>query len=142
MADGRTVLIVDDDPDIVEALTLVLEGAGHATLSAANADDALTMAIERRPDVILLDVMMPEGTEGFHTVWNLRSHEDPQIADIPVIVLSAIHSTTPLRLYPDQKDSSYGPGEFLPVQGFLDKPIQPKAMLDAIDRVLAAATKA
>jgi len=56
---------------------------------------------------------------------------------VPIVVLTAIHSTTRLRFYPEESDGTYGPGEFLPVQGFLDKPSEPAALLGKVRQVLA-----
>ncbi len=80
--------------------------------------------------------MMPSGTEGFHFVWELRKEADEKLKETPVIVMSAIHQTTKLRLYPDQSDKTYEPYEYLPVQGFLDKPVDFKQMLAEIGKVL------
>ena len=133
-AAGKKVLIVEDDPDTVEALTLVLQKNGYQTVSAPNAEEGLKKVKGERPNIVLLDVMMPAGTEGFHFVWTLRKDADPECRDIPIIVLTAIHETSPMKLYPDQTDSSYGPYEYLPVQGFFDKPVDMDKLLAAIER--------
>jgi CheY-like chemotaxis protein len=99
----------------------------------------LERARSERPDLILLDVMMPSGTEGFHFVWDLRKDPDEQVRDTPIIVLTAIHGTTRLRFYPDQTDTEYGAGEFLPVQAFLDKPASSEQLKAKISEVLAQA---
>jgi CheY-like chemotaxis protein len=136
---GKKVLVVEDDPDAAETLQIVLEDEGCAVVRAADAQDGLAKAKSERPDVILLDIMMPSGTEGFHFVWNLRKDSDEQVRDIPIIVLTAIHGTTRLRFYPDQTDTEYGTGEFLPVQGFLDKPASSEQLKAKIAEVLAQA---
>ena len=133
-AAGKKVLIVEDDPDTVEALTLVLQKNGYQTVSAPNAEEGLKKVKGERPNIVLLDVMMPAGTEGFHFVWTLRKDADPECRDIPIIVLTAIHETSPMKLYPDQTDTSYGPYEYLPVQGFFDKPVDMDKLLAAIER--------
>jgi CheY-like chemotaxis protein len=138
MADAvrKKILIVEDDPDTVEALTLVLEKSGYQTVSAPNAEDGLAKVKSECPDLVLLDVMMPAGTEGFHFVWTLRKESDPKCRDIPIIVLTAIHETSPVRLYPEQTDSSYGPYEYLPVQAFFDKPVDMGRLLAEIKRLI------
>jgi two-component system alkaline phosphatase synthesis response regulator PhoP len=136
---GKKVLVVEDDPDAAEALQIVLEDEGCTVARAADAQDGLAKASSEKPDVILLDIMMPSGTEGFHFVWNLRKDTDEQVRQIPIIVLTAIHATTRLRLYPDQSDGVYGPGEFLPVQGFLDKPASSEQLKAKIEEVLSQA---
>lgn len=130
------VMVVDDDPDVVEILRLVLETAEYEVESANSAPEGLEKLPNFKPDLILLDVMMPDGTEGFQFVWKLRNEFAPELADTPIIVLSAIHETTRLRFYPEQSDGTYRPGEFLPVQGFIDKPAEPEMLLKRIDQVL------
>ncbi len=130
------ILIVEDDPDLVESLRLVLESNDYQVSSASSPADGLELAERDRPDLILLDIMMPSGTEGFHFVWSLRNHSQAALRQIPIIVISALHSTTELRLYPDQADADYAPGEFLPVQAFLDKPFKHSELLDEVNRLL------
>jgi two-component system alkaline phosphatase synthesis response regulator PhoP len=136
---GKKVLVVEDDPDAAETLQIVLEDEGCTVVRAADAQQGLAKAKSERPDVILLDIMMPSGTEGFHFVWDLRKDPDEQVRDTPIIVLTAIHGTTRLRFYPDQTDTEYGAGEFLPVQAFLDKPASSEQLKAKISEVLAQA---
>ena len=138
MAAKPRVLLVDDDRELVRVLTVVLEDAGYETLSAGDQHQALAAAASERPDLIVLDVMMPEGTEGFHVVWHLRRRPEPYFQNVPIIILTAIHGTTPLRFYPDSGDGTYQAGEYLPVQGFVDKPVEPAELVAEVRRVLAA----
>jgi CheY-like chemotaxis protein len=137
MTPQAKVLVVDDDQDLREVLRIVLEDAGYQVIMAESGPRGLEMAEGERPDLMVLDVMMPERTEGFHVVWNLRNQDEPHLRDLPVIILTAIHQQTDLRFYPDAKDGTYGAGEYLPVQGFVDKPVEPQALLKEIQRVLA-----
>jgi len=139
MSNGKKILVVDDDRDLVDILALVLEGGGYGVARAYGPQEALAAVDRERPDLILLDVMMPEATEGFHVVWNLRGRGDPYSATVPIIMLTAIHRETPLRFYPDARDHTYGAGEYLDVQGFVDKPVEPDALLAEVERVLTAA---
>ena len=138
----KKILIVEDDPDTVEAMTLVLEKDGYEVRSAPNAEEGLAQVKAERPDLVLLDVMMPAGTEGFHFVWKLRKDEDEECRDIPIIVLTAIHESSPTKLYPDQSDGTYGEYEYLPVQGFFDKPADMTKLLTEVKRLLSGAEKA
>jgi two-component system alkaline phosphatase synthesis response regulator PhoP len=132
------ILIVEDDPDYQETLKLVLESEGYAVVTAGSAKEGLQKVRAENPNAILLDVMMPEGTEGFHFVWDLRKDENPALRDIPILILSAIHESTPFKFYPEQSDGVYGPGEYLPVQGFLDKPVAPDKLISEVKRLLGA----
>jgi CheY-like chemotaxis protein len=137
MSQPTTILMVDDDRDLVLTLRLVLEEAGYRVISAANAEQGMASAETERPDLILLDIMMPNATEGFHFVWKLRRREEPFFQKVPIVVLSAIHEKTNIRFYPDSSDGTYRAGEFLPVQDFLDKPVDPAQLLERVGRVLA-----
>jgi len=131
------VLIIDDDPDMVSGTRLALEKRGHRVVAASSTLEGHSKVEEERPDPILLEIMIPSGTEGFHFVWRLRRHSDSLLREMPIVVVSAIHRTTELRLYPEETDRDYAPGEFLPVQAFLDKPVDLLALARTVERVLA-----
>lgn len=132
----KKVLVVDDDPDIVDYLRHILEKHAYNVVAAADAEEAMHKVETEKPDLIILDIMMPKGTEGFHFTWRLRARSEPEYRNIPIIVLTAIHDTTNLKFYPDARDGVYGPGEFLPVEGFLDKPVGEEDLLQEVERVL------
>ena len=131
------ILTVDDDRDLVEALRIVLESGGYEVVAAYDAETGLEKVRSERPDLVLLDVMMPNATEGFHFVWKLRNLEGEYFRSVPVIVLTAIHEKTELRFYPDSGDGTYNAGEYLPVQDFVDKPVEPKDLLERVEKVLS-----
>lgn len=126
------ILIVDDDPDMVEALRMPLEAHGYSVAHAASGRVALNMIPELKPDLVILDVMMETTTEGFHISLALRSPDpkSPYAAyrDIPILMLTSIHSTTPLRFGPDQ--------DYLPVDVFIDKPVDPDKLIAKIGELL------
>ncbi len=100
MATG-TVLVVDDDPSIVELVVIALEDEGYAVISAVNGA-ALQIARDRQPDVILLDIMMP-GMDGIEVSRRLRA--DPATANIPIVAMSAmerLHAAAPLMVANDR----------------------------------------
>ncbi len=126
------ILIVDDDPDMVLATRLCMERAGHTVVAAASGSEGLAQVKAERPDLIVLDVMMDTTTEGFQVALALRS-ADPKseyaaFRDVPIIILTAIHTTAPVRLGPD--------ADYLPVEAFLDKPIDPEALVALADKLL------
>jgi len=133
-----TVLVVEDDPDYIEIVRTTLQSADYIVLVADNKDDGLKLARSEQPDAIVLDVMMPEGTEGFHFVWELRQDPDQAIRETPVLMLTAIHDRSALRFYPEQSDGTYGPFEYLPVQDFVDKPVAPGQLLERVRRLVEA----
>jgi CheY-like chemotaxis protein len=126
------ILIIDDDPDIVTTVRMVLENAGHEVLEAENGKAGVKVLREDKPDLIILDVMMDTATEGFQLALKLRN-PDPasdyvEFKDIPILMLTAIHSTTPLKFEPDI--------EYLPVELFVDKPIDPDDLLGKVEWLL------
>jgi CheY-like chemotaxis protein len=127
------ILIVDDDPDMVLALRLCLEDAGHKVFDAGNGEEGMRKLGEVEPELIILDVMMDTTTEGFQLALQLRS-PDPgsplaAYSHIPILMLTALHSTTDLRFGPDE--------DYLPVDAFIDKPIDPEALVGKVDALLA-----
>ena len=127
------ILVIDDDPDIVTALQMVLESAGHQVISAGNGKQGLEHVKSDVPDLIILDVMMETHTEGFELAIKLHSPDPASewrpYKDIPILMLTAIHSTTPLRYEPDI--------DYLPVELFVDKPIDPDDLLGKVNWILA-----
>jgi CheY-like chemotaxis protein len=126
------ILIIDDDPDMVLAIRMCLEGAGHKAVSAANGSEGLKKMKADRPDLIVLDVMMDSATEGFQVALALRKPEPKSefesFRSIPIVMLTAIHSTTPLRFGPEQ--------DYLPVDAFVDKPFKPEDLVAKVNELL------
>jgi CheY-like chemotaxis protein len=127
------ILIIDDDPDIVTAVRLTLESAGHQIVTASSGKEGLQKVKAEHPELIILDVMMETHTEGFQLALKLHS-PDPaselkQFKDTPILMLTAIHSTTPMRYEPDI--------DYLPVQLFVDKPIDPDDLIKKVNWILA-----
>jgi DNA-binding response OmpR family regulator len=82
----KKVLVVDDEKSILELLVLVLQDAGYEVIAASDGREAIVRALQERPDVIILDILMP-GLDGWETCDHLMSHE--QTAGIPIIFLTA-----------------------------------------------------
>ncbi len=128
------ILIVDDDPDIVEAMRLPLAANNYQVVSASSAREGLEKIPRERPDLIILDVMMETATEGFHFVYKLRdeSPDSPykDFKSLPVLMITAIHQSTAFRFSPKTDDS------FLPVEDFIEKPVEPKLLLEKVSKLL------
>ncbi len=89
-----TALVVDDDPDIRSLITVILRRAGHDVIAAGDGAEALRTADARRPDVILLDVMMPS-MSGLEVCRRLRQHQD--LASTPIVLLTAATRDTDVQ---------------------------------------------
>jgi CheY-like chemotaxis protein len=129
---NEKILIVDDDPDLVEVIRLTLEAEGYQVFEADSGAEGLQKVKEVGPDLIILDVMMDYTTEGFQVSLALRNpdpgSEYAAYRDIPIMMLTAIHSTTPLRFGPDE--------DYLPVDDFVEKPLDPGALVEKVAAML------
>ncbi|HUT34913.1 MAG TPA: response regulator [Planctomycetota bacterium] len=128
-AGTKFVLIADDDPDIVEAVKTVLEASGFEVDSAPNGQECLRKIRLRKPDLLLLDVMMTTETEGFHVAYEIR--RDPALRDLPVLMLTAIEQKTGFKFSPSQDE------DYLPVEDFLSKPVEPDELVNRLNQLLA-----
>jgi CheY-like chemotaxis protein len=128
MSEEKTILIVDDDPDIVESTDVVLQSAGYNVMTASNGTEALQKIEKKAPDLILLDIMMAEPTEGFHLSYQLR--DDPVYSKIPIIVVSGISEKTGFN-FSEEKATDY-----IKADDFLDKPVNPQTLLSKIAALL------
>jgi len=135
MPDGARILLVEDDPDQVQALTVILEPEGYRVIVATTGQEGLEKAAEERPDLIVLDIMMTDETEGIRVAHKLRSPtagaDLAPLREVPIIALSAIHQETRLRF-----DTVAGT-DMLPVDEWMDKPVDPQQLLDKIKELLA-----
>ena len=120
------ILIVDDDPDFVEATRIVLEGAGYDTVSAANGDESLKVVRAEKPDLIILDVIMSSILDGLNVSQQLQ--DDPEHKDIPIIMVTSIANTDYAALFPTD--------EYVHINTFLTKPVLPDRLLREVDRLL------
>jgi len=124
MAQGR-ILIIDDDPDITEAMTVVLENKGYEVDSAADGSVGMERVAANRPDLIILDVMMRTRQEGFEVSRQLKGNAEYR--EIPILMLTAVKDKTGLDFKPTAGDESW-----LPVEEFLDKPVKPDVLLEKV----------
>ena len=130
------ILIIDDDPDIVEAMRMPLESNSYDVITASSGKEGLQKTKEEVPDLIILDVMMETDTEGFHVAYKLRSEEPDsefkEYRDIPILMITAISSKTGMKFSPEEDET------FLPVDDYIEKPIQPKDLLEKVSKFLGS----
>lgn len=117
-----TVLVIDDNPAIVEVFVTMLKRGGYETYSASGGEEALHLLEDLSPDLILLDIMM-EPMDGWETLENIKL--DPATRDIPVLMLTA------KQLTPDEAQE-YG----MYIEDYVIKPITHKELYDSIEHVL------
>jgi CheY-like chemotaxis protein len=128
----HTVLLVDDDQDFADALGAFLRANGYRVLHAPNGSEGVTLARAARPDLILMDIMMEERTEGLFCVQELR--RIPETAATPIFVISSMYSMEKFQIQPER--SWMGHDEFFP------KPVDVPRLLKQINARLLPQTSA
>ncbi len=120
------VLAVDDDPIILRLLQLNLELEGFEVLTAADGREGLAAVRAHRPDVVLLDVMMPH-LDGFQVCAAVRADEDPVVARTPIIILSA-----------KAQQADLASGRRAGADEYVTKPFDPMRLIELVDRLATA----
>lgn len=122
----KTILVVDDDPDFVEATRLVLEKAGYAVISAADGDEGLKIAREQAPDLVILDVIMKTVLDGLHMSQQMA--EDPVQRQTPILMVTSIANSDYAALFPTD--------DYIHIDDFVSKPIAPDDLLRRVGALL------
>jgi DNA-binding response OmpR family regulator len=122
MSSKPLILVVDDDADLGRMLSLILGNGGYETQVAHNGSEALAWLADHQPDLVLLDIMMPDMT-GFAVLRELRSHETG--GQLPVVMITALGDAAA-----EAESSEAG------AQSLLRKPLRPRELLDHIHRLL------
>jgi len=128
---GKKVLVVDDDPDVRLFSVTVLEENGYTPLEAANGEEGLKMIKEEKPDLVILDILMPRQS-GIRLYRELKT--DKALKKTAVIILSGIAKKTFLR---SQKALTEFGGEEVPEpKVYLEKPVEPEILAEEIKKIL------
>jgi len=120
------ILVVDDDPDFVEAMRLTLEPSDYDVVSAASGDEGLAKVTSESPDLVILDVIMSSVLDGLQ--MSRRMQEDPKHKRIPILMVTSIANTDYAALFPTD--------EYISIDGFLSKPVAPQALLERVEQLL------
>ena len=120
----KNILVVDDQPTIRQLLEVSLSGPGREILLAESGEQALDIARLRTPDLVIMDIMMPGGMDGFEAVRQMRG--DPSIRDCPVLILTA-----------KDQQSERGRAIEMGVAGYLSKPFRLDELLCQVERLIA-----
>jgi DNA-binding response OmpR family regulator len=119
----KTILIVDDDPDFAEAVAAFLRANGFCVFDARDSAEGLTLARVVRPDLVIMDIVMRERTEGLFAVQEMR--RTPELGDVPIFVVTSLYSTYPEFLVAPETG-------WLAHDEFFTKPVDMNAMLAKI----------
>jgi DNA-binding response OmpR family regulator len=118
------ILIVDDDPDIVEAGRLVLEREGYEVEGASNRAAGMQKLGEYLPDLLILDVMMEEPDDGLRMAREIRKGGN----NLPIIMLTSVNAAMGLNIDKDE--------EIVPVDEFQPKPVEPQTLIAKVKKLL------
>jgi CheY-like chemotaxis protein len=133
MSEKKNILVIDDDVQLVDTVKTLLEAVGYQVSFSYQSEKGFELARQIKPDLILLDIMFagPPGPDGVEI--SRRFHEDPDLKDTPVIVVSGVKQALdmPIKIEPDDA--------YMPVKAFLEKPFKPDQLLSTINEVLGSA---
>jgi len=128
------ILVVDDDPDVREALKIILEQSGYQVITARNGIEGLTSLKVDQPDLMILDLLMPK-MDGFSVLKEIESPRWLGSKDIPVIVLTAVREEASRRRYELETGVELG------AACYLEKPINPDTILEKVRRLIRSKQK-
>ncbi|RKZ91080.1 MAG: response regulator [Gammaproteobacteria bacterium] len=125
----KTILIIDDDEDIRLAVQALLESKDYVAETASTKEEGLEKFVSLKPDLAILDVMMASWQDGFELARELK--KNPDLKNIPILMLTGVENKTGFEF-----KSAAGDEEWLPVEGFLDKPVEPEVLLAEVEKLL------
>ncbi len=127
MAKQAKILIVDDDHVFVAATKAVLESKEYQVSAAFDGDEGLKKAQDEKPDLIILDIIMPT-KDGFTVCEQLKG--DPQLERIPVLIMTTFAKDK------GKTDIPVSAGLTLEAEGYIDKPVSPEELLSRVEKML------
>lgn len=129
MNQQKNILLVDDDADFLTATKLVLEESGYHVETCMSAKECITKLKVTKPDLIILDVMMETDHSGFDLCRELKRDSDTK--EIPILMLTVVDQKYPLDFA-----SATGDESWLPVEDFIDKPIEAGVLIERVKKLL------
>ncbi|MFZ0930012.1 MAG: response regulator [Syntrophobacteraceae bacterium] len=125
---GKYVLIVDDDPDMVETVGMMLESKGYEVGKAYDGVEGEESIRKRRPDLVVLDVMMPR-KNGYVLCSELKKNKETK--EIPIILLTAVGEAVPSTTY------SHADGKATEAEDYIAKPVDAQDLVESIERLVS-----
>ncbi len=123
------ILVVDDDPDILEAVTLILESQGYSVVTARNGSEGLAALKAEEPDLMVLDLLMPK-MDGFAVCNKLQTPEWSKYRETPILVLTSVREEASRRRYELET------GTELDVDDYLEKPMATEVLLERVSKLV------
>lgn len=132
MSSGQKILVVDDDPDMIEQVTLILGGEGYTLVTAGGQKEAEEVLMVHRPDVAIVDLMMEEQDSGF-----ILCHEIKKLyPGTPVILLTSVKAATGISFAATSAEQQ----SWVKADRLLDKPARPEQLKNEVRRLLVSRT--
>jgi len=128
------ILLVDDDPDILDAVTMILETQGYQVTTARNGIEGLAALRAEKPDLLILDLLMPK-MDGFAVCKELQDARWSKYRSLPILILSSVREEASHRRYELET------GLELNVDDYVEKPISPDILLERVGRLLKVKRK-
>ena len=123
------ILVVDDDPDILEAISMILESQGYNVVTARDGEQGLATLKAEKPDMMILDLMMPK-MDGFAVCKELQDPRWAKYKDIPILILTSVREEASRRRYELET------GLELDVDDYVEKPVSPDTLLERVGRLI------
>lgn len=123
------ILVVDDDPDILEAVALILESQGYEVVTARDGIEGLANLKAEQPDLMILDLMMPR-MDGFAVCKELQDPRWSKYKDIPILILTSVREEASRRRY--ELETGLG----LDVDDYVEKPMSPDVLLKRVSTLI------
>lgn len=129
MGNAAKILVVDDDPDMREALQMILESADYKVVTGEDGEECLAMIKQEQPDLLILDLLMPK-MDGFEVCKALKDPRMGKYAKIPIIILSSVQKGVSQRRYELET------GVRLDVDDYVEKPIEGSVLLERVGKII------
>jgi DNA-binding response OmpR family regulator len=126
----KKILVVDDDPDIREAIQAVLEHYSYEVITAHDGEEGLARLKDEKPDLMILDLLMPR-MDGFSVLKELEDPRRAKYSDIPILILSSVKEDASRRRYELET------GLELDVDDYAEKPIEPHILAGRVEKLLS-----
>jgi DNA-binding response OmpR family regulator len=123
------ILVVDDDPDILDAVTMILESQGYQVSTARDGIEGLATLKAENPDLMILDLMMPK-MDGFAVCKELQDPRWSRYKDVPILILTSVREEASRRRYELET------GLELDVDDYIEKPMSPDVLLERVGRLI------
>ncbi len=126
---NEKILIVDDDPDILDALTMILETQGYQVVTARDGIEGLANLKTEKPDLLILDLLMPK-MDGFAVCKELQDPRWSKFKDTPILILTSVREEASRRRYELETGLEFD------VDDYVEKPISPDVLLGRVRKLL------